>query len=124
MADSDPEIQFRDGNQDLGQGDADSAIETDDFAHGQSSQVRRRTPPVRARSMSPFREYRGRSPRLAPIRRPKRYSSASPENRPDFSPYSGSQRPDRHAQTHRNRDASRHCQGPTLKPDPYSGEEN
>ena len=29
MADSDPEIQFRDRNQDLGQGDADSATETD-----------------------------------------------------------------------------------------------
>ena len=123
MADSDPEIQFRDRNQDLGQGDADSATETDDFAHGQSSPVRRRTTPVRARSRSPFREYRGRSPRLAPLRRPRpRYSSASPENRPDFSPYRESQSPDRH--THRNRDASRHYQGPTLKPDPYSGQEN
>ena len=31
MADSDPEIQFMNRNQELGQGDADSATETDDL---------------------------------------------------------------------------------------------
>ena len=125
MAESpDPEIQFRDRNQDLGQGDAESATETEDLPHDRSSPTRRPIPNARARSRSPFRQYRGRSPHLALRRSRPRYSSASPENRPDFSPYHSSQSPDRRAQKHKNRDASWHYQGPNLKPEPYSGQEN
>ena len=125
MADSpDPEIQFRDRNQDVGQGDAESATETEDLPHGRDSPARRhRSTPIRVRSRSPFRRYRGRSPNLPPRPHP-RYSSASPDNGPDFSPYRGSRSPDRRAQKHGNSDASWHYQGPTLKPDPYSGQEN
>ena len=125
MAESpDPEIQFRDRNQDLGQGDAESATETEDLPHDRSSPTRRPIPNAHARSRSPFGQYRGRSPHLA-LRRPRpRYSSASPVNKPDFSPYRSSQSPDRRAQKHRKSDALWHYQGPNLKPDPYSGQDN
>ena len=116
MADSDPEIEFRDQAQELGQGDVDSATETEGEAPETNS-------PVRTRSRSPFRQVRGRSPRMAHYRNQRpRYSSTSPVYQPGDSPHRGSLSPDRYA--HRKRDTQWRYNGPTVKPDPYSGLES
>lgn len=119
MAESpDPEIEFRDRNLELGQGDVESGAETQDESARENS-------PVRERQCSPTKRYRGRSPHSGQGRQSRpRYSSASPENRPGVSPYRRVHSPDYRLHAQRKRDASCHYRGPTLKPDPYSGQEN
>lgn len=116
MADSDPEIEFRDQVQELGQGDVDSITENEGEAPELNS-------PDRTRSRSPFRQCRGRSPRVAQHRNQRpRYGSISPVYQPDVSPHRGSLSPDRYS--HKKRDMQWHYHGPTVKPDPYSGQDS
>ena len=112
----DPEIVFRNENQVLGQGDGDSGTETEE-------QTVESNTPICTRSRGPFKQYRGRSPRVTQYRNQSpRCRSASPHLGPDFSPPRPPQ--SRNMRIHNTRDSQWHFQGPTLKPDPYSGQEN